>query len=159
MKTIKIFIDINKNRCVKMRRLDRREDGFDDLFKQMQNFVEQFQDFGRDMATNLTGTVPIDITEEDGQLKVRADLPGVEKEEINVKADEEKVEIMAESNQEITEENEKYYRRERSSRTFHRTIAWPKPVDPETIEAEYNDGVLQITADKSEDEGRNIEIE
>ena len=142
-----------------MRRLDR-EDGVNDVFDQMQNFIDQFQNFGKDMASTFTGAVPVDVTEEDGQITVRADLPGVEKEEINVKADEEKVEIMAESSQEVKEENEKYYRKERSSRTFQRTVAWPKPVDPETIEAEYEDGVLTVTAEVSEEEeGRDIEIE
>lgn len=142
-----------------MRRLDR-EDGVEDVFDQMQNFIDQFQNFGKDMASTFTGAVPVDVTEEDGRITVRADLPGVEKEEINVKADEEKVEIMAESAQEVKEENEKYYRKERSSRTFQRTVAWPKPVDPETIEAEYEDGVLTVTAEVSEEEeGRDIEIE
>lgn len=142
-----------------MRRLNR-EDSADDVFDQMQNFIDQFQNFGKDMASTFTGAVPVDITEEDGQITVRADLPGVEKEEINVKADEEKIEIMAESSQEVKEENEKYYRKERSSRTFQRTVAWPKSIDPETIEAEYQDGVLTVTADLSEEEeGRDIEIE
>lgn len=141
-----------------MRRLDR-EDGVEDVFDQMQNFIDQFQNFGKDMASTFTGAVPIDITEEDGQITVRADLPGVEKEEINVKADEEKVEIMAEGSQEVEEENEKYYRKERSSRTFQRTVAWPKSIDPESIEAEYEDGVLTVTTEVSEDEGREIEIE
>lgn len=142
-----------------MRRLNR-EDSTEDVFDQMQNFIDQFQNFGKDMASSFTGAVPVDITKEDGHITVRADMPGVEKEDINVKADEEKVEIMAESSQEVKEENEKYYRRERSSRTFQRTVRWPKPVDSETIEAEYEDGVLTVTAVLSEeDEGRDIEIE
>ncbi|QKQ98683.1 Hsp20 family protein [Candidatus Nanohaloarchaea archaeon] len=147
-------------RCLKqMRRLDR-EDDIDDVFSQMQKFVEQFQDFGKDMTSSFTGAVPVDVTEEDGHITVKADLPGVEKEEINVKADEEKIEIMAESSQEVKEENEKYYRKERSSRTFQRTVAWPKPVDPETVGAEYEDGVLKVTAEVSEEEsGRDIEVE
>lgn len=141
-----------------MRRLDR-EDNFDDVFNQMQKFVEQFQDFGRDMATSFTGSMPVDVTEEDGKLTVSADLPGVEKEEINVKADEDKIEIMAESSHELKEENEKYYRKERSSRTFQRTVAWPKKVDPETVVAEYEDGVLRVTAEVAEDQGRDVEVE
>lgn len=141
-----------------MRRLDR-EDGVEDVFDQMQNFIDQFQNFGKDMASTFTGAVPVDITEEDDRITVRADLPGVEKEEINVKADEEKVEIMAESSQEVKEENEKYYRKERSSRTFQRTVAWPKSIDAESIEAEYEDGVLTVTAEVAEEDGRDIEIE
>ena len=140
-----------------MKRLDR-EDGAEDVFDQMQNFIDHFQNFGKDMASTFTGAVPVDIIEENGHITIRADLPGVEKEEVNVKADEEKIQIMAESAQEVKEENEKYYRKERRSRTFQRTVPWPKSIDAESIEAKYKDGVLTVTAEVAEEEGRNIRI-
>jgi HSP20 family protein len=138
-----------------MRRLDRR-DHVEDVFDQMQNMLREFQDFGKDLAAP---SVPVDIQEEDGEYTLTADLPGVEKEDINVKADENGVEITAESSQELKEENEKYVRRERSSRTFRRSISWPSPVDPESVSAEYENGVLQVTAESQEDSGRDIEID
>lgn len=141
-----------------MRRL-KRDDNVEDLLEQMQGFFDQFQNFGKEMAVNMTNNMPVDIREEDGKLTVAADLPGVNKEEINVKADEHKINIMAESSQEVKEENEKYLRRERSSRKFRRTIEWPKAVDPDTIEAEYEDGVLEISAQLKGESGNNIEIE
>ncbi|MFB6182487.1 MAG: Hsp20/alpha crystallin family protein, partial [Candidatus Nanohaloarchaea archaeon] len=94
-----------------------------------------------------------------GKYKISADLPGVEKEEINVKADEKHVEISADVNQEVREENEEYVRRERTQRSYRRRVAWPDKVDPETIEAEYDNGVLTISAEKEEDSGKEIDIE
>ncbi|MFB6116006.1 MAG: Hsp20/alpha crystallin family protein [Candidatus Nanosalina sp.] len=141
-----------------MRRLKRRDD-VDDLFKQMENLFSQFHEKGMDFASELSPNFPVDIAEEDGEYVVTADMPGVDKEEINIKADNEGVEISAESSHEIEEENEKYYRKERSQRQFNRRVKFPSEVDAESIEAEYEDGVLTITADKDEEEGRDVEIQ
>ena len=141
-----------------MRRL-KRTDGVEDLFDQMQKMFEEVQDTGRGLASDFTGSLPVDIEEENEEYILTADLPGVEKDEINITGDESSVEISAESEAEMKEENEKYIRRERRSRTFRRTVAWPQPVDPETISAEYDEGVLTITADKQENGGKTIEVE
>lgn len=135
-----------------MRRLDRR-DNLDDVFDQMHKMFNQFQDLA-DFRSN----VPVNVKEEDGQIVVTADLPGVQKEDINLKADQDGLEISAESTEELKEENEKYLRRERSSRHYRRRVAWPAEVDPETVTANYRDGVLTVTADK-EEEGENWDIE
>lgn len=141
-----------------MRRL-KRQDDLDDIFKQMENMFNKFQEKGTDFASELRPNFPVDIAEEDGEFVITADLPGVDKEEINIKADEESVEISAESSAEVEEENEKYYRKERSHRRLSRHIEFPAKVDAETVEAEYEDGVLTITAEKDVEEGRDIEIE
>jgi HSP20 family protein len=139
-----------------MRRLDR-QDG--DIFNQMQKMMEEIQNKGVNFASDLTQSIPVDIREEDGELVISADMPGVQKEEINVTADKDRVEIAAESKQEVKEENEKYIRRERRSRQFRRTVKWPKTVDPETVTAEYEDGVLEISAETDEDNGTSVEVE
>ena len=139
-----------------MRRLDRR-DHVEDVFDQMQNMLREFQDFGKDLAN--PPAVPVDIQEEEDGYRLTADMPGVEKDQINVRANEDGVEITAETEQEVTEENEKYVRKERSSRTFRRNVSWPSPVDPGTVSAEYDNGVLEVTAEKQEDPGRDIEID
>ena len=139
-----------------MKRLDR-QDG--DVFDQMQKMIDEIQNKGMGFASDLKQSTPIDIREEDGKLVVSADMPGVEKEEINVKADDKQVEISAESSAEVKEENEKYLKRERRSRKFRRTVPWPKKIDPETVSAEYEDGVLEVSAEIDEDGGKEIEIE
>jgi HSP20 family protein len=139
-----------------MKRLDR-QDG--DMFDQMQKMMEELQNKGMGFASDLTQSTPIDIREEDGELVISADMPGVEKEEINVKADENSVEISAESSAEVKEENEKYFRKERRSRKFRRTVPWPKNIDPDTVTAEYEDGVLEVSAEVEEDGGKEVEVE
>jgi len=137
-----------------MRRMKRNS--FDNMFDSMQNMFEEVQDRGLEM---LEGRVPVDIRDEDGEIVVKADLPGVSKEDINLRADEESLEISAESSTEIEEKNEKYLRRERSSRSFRRTVSWPTSVEVESISAEFEDGVLTVTAEKTESSGKDIDIE
>ena len=139
-----------------MKRLDR-QDQLDDVFDQMQKMFNQFSSFSKDRL-DLSNTVPVDIKEEGDQVTVTADLPGVQKEDINLKADKDGLEISAEASQEIKEENEKYVRQERSSRRFRRKLRWPTEVDPESVEAEYSDGVLTVEADKDESDDWNIEV-
>jgi HSP20 family protein len=131
---------------------------FDDLYEEMQKLFSEFQDMGKDVASMARG-MPVDVHEEDGTFVIEADLPGVEKEDINLRADENKVEISAESKTEIKEENEKYYRQERSSRAFRRTVKWPEKVDAETIEASYDEGVLSVEAEREQMNGRDIDVE
>ena len=78
-----------------MRRL-KRSDDIDDLFKQMENVFNQFQEKGMDFASELKPAFPVDIAEEDGKYILTADMPGVDKDEINIKADAEGVEILQE---------------------------------------------------------------
>ena len=140
-----------------MRRLDRQNT--EDIFKQMQNMIEEVTGKGMNLATEFTGHMPIDVREEDGNLIISADLPGVQKEDIDITADGQNVQITAESSAELKEENEKYLRKERTQRSFRRNIHWPKEIDEDTIQAEYNDGVLEISAELKENEGEEIEIE
>ncbi|PSG98554.1 MAG: heat-shock protein [Nanohaloarchaea archaeon SW_7_43_1] len=137
-----------------MRRLDRR-DGIDDVVGHMQKMFNQFQDI-----TDIGGKMPINMKEEDGKVIISADIPGVQKENINLKADRNGLEISAESKEEIKEENEKYIRKERTSRRYRRKVAWPKEVDPKSVSADYSDGVLKVEAEKeSENENWDVEID
>lgn len=139
------------------KRLDR-ENSTKEVFDQMHKMFNQMQNFSKDL--NFRSSVPVDIKEEDGKVVLTADLPGVQKDNINLKADEDSVEISAESSTEVKEENEKYLRKERSSRSFRRVISWPTSIDSETIKAEYEDGVLRVEAEKKDSSGGNsIEIE
>lgn len=138
-----------------MRRLRRHDEK--DVFDHMQRMFDEMQEMGKNIVPG--GQMPIDIREEDGFIVISADLPGVEKEDISLKADDESVEITAEGSAEVKEENEKYIRRERSERRFRRKVQWPVQIDPETVEASYNEGVLEVRAEKDETEGRDIEID
>ena len=137
-----------------MRRLRRHDEK--DVFDRMQRMFDEMQEMGKNIVPR--GQMPVDIREEDGDIVISADLPGINKEDISLKADTEGLEIVAEGSTEVKEENEKYIRRERSARKFRRKIQWPVEVDPETVEASYDDGVLEVRAEKDESEGHDIEI-
>jgi HSP20 family protein len=117
---------------------------------------DEMQEMGKNMMPNEN--MPVDIREEENKVIISADIPGVSKEDISLKADEEKLEITAEGSQEIKEENEKYIRKERSQRMYRRTIPWPKSIDTDTVEASYEDGVLEVEADKEESDSKDVEI-
>jgi HSP20 family protein len=137
-----------------VRRLRRHDEK--DVFDHMQRMFDEMQEMGKNIVPG--GQMPVDIREEDGDIVISADLPGVNKEDISLKADAEGLEIVAEGSTEVKEENEKYIRRERSARKFRRKIQWPAEVDPETVEPSYDDGVLEVRAEKDESEGHDIEI-
>jgi len=137
-----------------MRRLRRQDES--DVMDHFQRMFEEMQEMGKNIVPG--GQMPVDIREENREIIITADMPGVQKEDISLKADDDQIEITAEGSQEIKEENEKYIRKERSKRMFRRTVQWPSKIDSDTVEASYKDGVLEITADKEGSEGKDIEI-
>ena len=89
-----------------------------------------------------------DVYEKDGNLVVKAELPGVEKDNIDVTVDNGDLVIkgMRKADEEVQEEN--YYRMERFSGTFYRRFPLPDDIDEDRISAEYRDGVLEVRVPK-----------
>ena len=135
----------------------RERDGFRNIFSQMEDMMENLQN--NTTLESLGTNLPVDMTREEDTIKVTADIPGVTKDDIELRATENHLEISATTEQEIKEENEKYVRRERSSRSFHRRLEFPQPIDTETLSAQYNSGVLTVEADTQEDDSIDIDIE
>jgi HSP20 family protein len=78
-------------------------------------------------------------------LVVRADLPGLRREDVQVDIENDVLAISGERRQESEENREGFYRSERSYGSFHRAIPLPENVDPSKINASFRDGVLEIT--------------
>jgi HSP20 family protein len=103
----------------------------------------------------------VEVFERDGQLVVRADLPGLKKEDIKIGVIHDTLIIQGERKQEQEEKREGFYRSERSYGTFYRSIPLPEGVDPENVSATFQDGVLEITMrapQREQQHGRQIEI-
>src|SRR5215216_5668641 len=102
----------------------------------------------------------IEVFEREGQLVVRADLPGLNKDDVKVDVTDDLMIIQGERRQEHEESEEGYYRSERSYGSFYRSIPLPEGVSDEDIKANFRDGVLEITmpAPQREQRGRRIEI-
>lgn len=92
----------------------------------------------------------VDIIEEAGQFRVKAELPGIEKKDIHVDVKDNVLTLKGERSAEKTDEGEHYYRRERSFGSFTRAFSLPENVDAAAIKADYKDGVLSISIPKPE---------
>lgn len=95
------------------------------------------------------------------QLVIRADLPGLAKEDVQVEVTDEAVILQGERRSEVEEDREGFYRSERSYGSFYRTIPLPDGAIGDNAQATFKDGVLEITMPAPPREaarGRRIEI-
>ncbi|MGZ5847609.1 MAG: Hsp20/alpha crystallin family protein [Ramlibacter sp.] len=95
-------------------------------------------------------TMRLDVSETDGAYRVKADLPGVKKEDINVRVDGNVVQIDAQSQseRETKGEGERVLRTERSYGTISRTFSLASDIDESKVQAKYADGVLTLQLPK-----------
>src|SRR6266516_3544957 len=121
--------------------------------------------FGREFGrfADLEGSMwlpQFEAFERDGKLIVRADLPGLTKDDINVDITDDAIKIRGERRQAKEENEEGYYRSERSYGSFYREIPLPSGVNREEANATFRDGVLEITmpAPARQPSSRRIEI-
>jgi len=94
----------------------------------------------------------VDVQDRESEVVVRAELPGVKKDDLDVSVSENAVTLKASTRSE-KEEGEKegeYYRREISAGTFARTIPLPGDVDADNAKAKFEDGILELTLPKRE---------
>jgi HSP20 family protein len=101
----------------------------------------------------------VEVFERNGKLNIRADLPGLSKDNIDVDIRNDAVVIRGERQQEKEENEEGYYRSERSYGSFYREIPLPSGVNPEEAKATFRDGVLEVTMPARERQPRSRRIE
>jgi HSP20 family protein len=90
------------------------------------------------------GTLPVDISEQEGELLVEAALPGFEADGIDVQVTEGVLSIKAKHSEEHEEQGERFYRRERSFGSVNRRIALSGIVHNAEVDAELKSGVLTL---------------
>ena len=101
----------------------------------------------------------IDISEGRKDITVKAEIPGIETKDFDISIDGRLLTIKGEKKQEQKEEEETYYRVERSYGYFNRTIQLPAEVNPDKVDATYKRGILKIKLRKSkENESKRIKI-
>ena len=91
----------------------------------------------------------LDVSEGRKNIIVKAEIPGIEAKDLDISIDGRRLNIRGEKKQGETEEEETYYRVERSYGYFNRTIELPSEVDPNKVDASYKKGILKIKLRKT----------
>jgi HSP20 family protein len=92
----------------------------------------------------------MDLLETADSFVLRADLPGMGEEDVNIELEDSTLTISGERKTEHESSEEGYYRVERASGAFHRSLTLPKGVDPEAVTASFDRGVLEVRIPKPE---------
>ncbi len=93
----------------------------------------------------------IDVSENDKEVKVVANIPGVETKDLSLEVDEDSLTLSGSTSREDEQNDERYYRYEREFGEFSRDILLPARVDPEQVSAVSKNGVVTITLPKVEE--------
>jgi HSP20 family protein len=93
----------------------------------------------------------VDIFEHEGNLVLKAELPGVDPKDVDVRVENNVLTLRGERKFENEVKREKYHRVERAYGTFSRSFTLPNVVDTEKIKAEYKDGVLRVVIPTKEE--------
>jgi HSP20 family protein len=101
----------------------------------------------------------MDLVESGDHFVLRADLPGLSEEDVKIELEDTTLTISGERAAEHESKDEGYYRLERAFGSFARTLQLPKGIDPESVSASFDRGVLEVRIPKPEErKPRRIEI-
>jgi HSP20 family protein len=130
---------------------------FDDMFGSLMRRPGSQQ-----RAHQLTEWAPaIDVVTKDSDLVIRAELPGVKQEDVDITLENNVLTISGERKAEQEEERGGYHVRERRYGSFSRSLALPEGLDEGKIHARYDNGVLEVTVEGAAavQEPKRIQIE
>ena len=130
---------------------------FDDVFRGSTGQMPSGQGQGSEGGGMIMPHV--DVSETDRELKIYAELPGVSGQDVDVRLEDDVLVIRGEKKFERKDEKENYHFIERSYGTFQRALRLPYPVDPEQVQACFENGVLTIALPKSQQQERSRRIE
>jgi len=116
--------------------------------------------FGASEASTRTWAPPVDIYEDGDNLVLKAELPGINPEEVEIRVEDNTLYLKGERKFEKEVKEQSYHRVERSYGAFTRTFSLPNSIDADKVSASYKDGVLTLTMPKKEEaKPKTIKIE
>lgn len=126
----------------------------------MNRLFNTFFETPGDGSTQGRHWVPaMDLVEESEHFVLRADLPGLDEDDVKVEVEGDVLTLSGERRVEHREEQEGYYRLERSAGAFRRTLHLPAGAEPDAIHASFDRGVLEVRIPKPEERRpRRIEV-
>jgi HSP20 family protein len=113
-----------------------------------------FQDFSRsnsgenELVTAAGFVPPVDIYEDENKLVLKIEIPGMRQEDLDVHMENNTLTVKGERNFQTEGKEENFHRVERRYGTFYRAFTVPNSIDPESIKAEYDAGVLRLELQK-----------
>lgn len=138
-------------------------DPFEEIKKTQERLNQLFEDFmpAEEWGGGKVFTPAVDIKDEEDKLVVTTDLPGIDKQDVEINLKEDMLEISAKSGKEREKEEEGYLRKERTYTRFYRAVRLPTSVKEEGSTAKIDNGVLTITLPKMklEEPTKKIQIE
>lgn len=116
-------------------------------------FEDSYRGAGRsdDWALGGAWAPAVDIYEQDGNIVMKAELPGVDPKDVDVRLENNTLTLSGQRRLDSEVKQENYHRVERAYGTFTRSFTLPSVVDQGHIKAEYKDGVLKVTLPKREE--------
>ena len=124
-------------------------------FAELAEMRSRFDRLVGELADDERDWMPaVDMVRDDGELVVRAEVPGIKPEEIEIKAEEGVLTISGKHEETEEEKDEQFVRRERRYGAFSRTMTLPDGVDPKEIKATTHDGLLEVRIPLPKDTAR-----
>ena len=131
-----------------------------DPFRELASFFENFTEpTGKDQLTAGSFVPPVDVYEDEQNLVLKLEVPGVNEGDMNVSVENNTLSVQGERKFEKEEKEENFHRIERRYGSFLRTFRLPNTVDSEKVEASYEKGILKISlAKRAEAKPRQIKV-
>jgi HSP20 family protein len=123
--------------------------------RELESFNNRIQRFFNDFpGWNIEGGFSfnphIDISDDNKKIYIEAEIPGVKKEDLKISLQDNILTINGEKKSNIKDEKDKkYYRTERMYGSFTRSFTLPEEINPDSVEAKFEDGILNISVEKA----------
>jgi HSP20 family protein len=140
-----------------------RWDPFRELASLQNRVNSLFQDYGRTGQDELTATgsfvPPVDIYEDEHKVTLKLEIPGINQDDVDVRLENNTLTVTGERKFEKEEKEENFHRIERRYGSFARSFTLPNTLDPESVTANYENGVLKIElAKRAEAKPKQIKV-
>src|SRR5215470_11990410 len=136
------------------------QQNLDNLQNHLSRFLEPFTRMADEDLVSGSWTPSIDVAETQEKIIVRAEVPGMKQEDIQIEFENGLLTLRGERKLDKSESGVTYHRVERTYGNFSRSFTLPHTVDSEKITAAYRDGILEITVPKKEEaKPKQIRIE
>src|SRR5436309_16064517 len=129
-----------------------------DPFRELDSFFENFTEpTGKDQLTAGTFVPPVDVYEDEHNLMLKLEIPGINEEDLDVQVENNTLTVKGERKFEKEEKEENFHRIERRYGSFASSFTLPNTLDPGSVPASYENGVLRIElAERAEAKPKQI---